>query len=222
MFILTCWLSVFISTSAGKPEAAFAGSKKYAIKTEKGVKTAPKDTIHVVGHAHMDMNWLWTYTETMKMCNDNLRQTVAFMEEFPDYPAVKFTTAGDWKNGVWAEGDDFNVPIYASEPLSLSLVSEHSTRPEEDSFISVKQSNIILSGIKQSEEGNELVIRLVEVEGKETTLNLTLPVAIESARRLNLIELPLKDAAPPQIKGKTVKVIVKPHEIVTLGIQVSH
>ena len=26
----------------------------------------PKDTIHVVGHAHMDMNWLWTYSETMK------------------------------------------------------------------------------------------------------------------------------------------------------------
>lgn len=27
-----------------------------------------KDTIHVIGHAHMDMNWLWTYSETMQMC----------------------------------------------------------------------------------------------------------------------------------------------------------
>lgn len=27
------------------------------------------DTIHVVGHAHMDMNWLWTYFEwPMTIC----------------------------------------------------------------------------------------------------------------------------------------------------------
>jgi len=32
-----------------------------------------EDTIHVIGHAHMDMNWLWIWAETMKMCNDNLR-----------------------------------------------------------------------------------------------------------------------------------------------------
>lgn len=37
----------------------------------------------------MDMNWLWTYSETMKMCNDNLRQAVAFMKEFPDYTMVQ-------------------------------------------------------------------------------------------------------------------------------------
>jgi len=48
-----------------------------------------KDTIQVVGHAHMDMNWLWTYSETMQMCNDNLRQVVAFMQEFPDYTMVQ-------------------------------------------------------------------------------------------------------------------------------------
>ncbi|HBE42683.1 MAG TPA: hypothetical protein DDW27_16070, partial [Bacteroidales bacterium] len=52
-------------------------------------KVQDRDTIHVVGHAHMDMNWLWTYSETMKMVNDNLRQAVAFMEEYPDYTMVQ-------------------------------------------------------------------------------------------------------------------------------------
>lgn len=88
-----------------------------------------KDTIHVVGHAHMDMNWLWTYSETMKMCNDNLRQTVSFMEEFPDFtmlqsqaavynfvekvdPALfelvkKYVKQGrlELAGGMWTEGD---------------------------------------------------------------------------------------------------------------------
>ena len=48
-----------------------------------------KDIIHIVGHAYMDMNWLWTYSETMKMCNDNLRQTVAYMDEFPDFTMLQ-------------------------------------------------------------------------------------------------------------------------------------
>jgi len=163
--------------------------------------------------------------------NGELRLTLMRSAGSPDiYPNLgKFKISyalyphsGDWKNGVWAEGDDFNVPVIASEPPSLALVSSHSTRPEEDSFISIKQSNIVLSGIKQSEEGNELVVRLVEIEGKETTVDLSLPVIIESARRLNLIELPLNNAAQPQINGNTLKVTVKPHEIVTLGIYFLH
>ena len=52
-----------------------------------------KDTIQVVGHAHMDMNWLWTYSETMQMCNDNLRQVVAFMDEYPDYTMLQSQAA---------------------------------------------------------------------------------------------------------------------------------
>ncbi len=52
-----------------------------------------KDTIQVVGHAHMDMNWKWTYSESMKMCNDNLRQTVAFMDEYPDFTMIQSQAA---------------------------------------------------------------------------------------------------------------------------------
>ena len=51
------------------------------------------DTIHVIGHAHMDMNWLWTYSESMQMCNDNLRQVVAFMDEYPDYTMLQSQAA---------------------------------------------------------------------------------------------------------------------------------
>ena len=57
------------------------------------VKPKPVDSIHVVGHAHMDMNWLWTYSETMQMCNDNLRQVVAFMKEYPDYKMLQSQAA---------------------------------------------------------------------------------------------------------------------------------
>ena len=45
-----------------------------------------------------------------------------------------FPHEGDWKSGVLAEGEDFNVPVYAAEPPSLALVKAHATRPEEASF----------------------------------------------------------------------------------------
>jgi alpha-mannosidase len=159
--------------------------------------------------------------------NGDLRLTLMRSAGSPDiYPNIgKFNISyalyphsGDWKNGVWEEGEDFNVPVYASEPPSLALVKEHATRPEEDSFFSVDAPGIILSGVKQSEDGNELVVRLAEMYGKEATVNLKIPVQADAVRRLNLVELPLENSIEPTIHGKTIQIKIKPHEIVTLGI----
>ena len=125
----------------------------------------------------------------------------------------------DWKSGgVWAEGEDFNIPVYAAEPPSLALAKAHSTRPEEESFISIDSRNVTLSGIKLSEDGKEMILRLVEVEGKESTVNVKLPVTVSAARRLNIIEFPLTNAAVPIINGQSLQVKIKPYEIVTLGL----
>jgi len=160
--------------------------------------------------------------------NGDLRITLMRSAGDPDiYPNLGkfnisyslFPHAGDWKNGVWAEGEDFNVPVYAAEPPSLALVKQHATRPEEASFFSVDAANVNLSGIKQSEDGKELIIRLTEIEGKPITVNLKVPIDVTSARRLNILEFPLKDVANPTLKGKTIQVKIKAHEIVTLGIK---
>ena len=160
--------------------------------------------------------------------NGELRLTLMRTAGAPDiYPNIgKFRISyalyphsGDWRNGVWMEGDDFNVPIYAAEPPSLALVSEHSTRPEEDSFISLDAPGVFLTGIKKAEDTEEMVVRLVEVEGVEKTLTLSLPHHIETARRLNIIELPLDHGSEPNVDGRRLSVTIKPHEILTLGIK---
>lgn len=159
--------------------------------------------------------------------NGDLRLTLLRSAGNPDiYPNLgKFNInyalyphPGDWKNGVWTEGDDFNVPVYAAEPPSLALVKDHASRPEQESFLSIDNKNVQLSGIKKAEDGEELIIRLVEVEGKETTATIVFPVTVKSARRLNLIELPLENEASPVIQGKSIMVRIRPHEILTLGI----
>ncbi|HBE40976.1 MAG TPA: hypothetical protein DDW27_07190 [Bacteroidales bacterium] len=129
--------------------------------------------------------------------------------------------AGDWKNGVWAEGEDFNIPVYAAEPPSLALVKSHATRPEEASFFSVDAPGVVITGIKKSEDGNDLIVRLSEIYGKETTVNVKLPVNVSAARRLSIIELPLETPNVPVVAGNSVKVKIKPNEIVTLGLTTS-
>jgi alpha-mannosidase len=160
--------------------------------------------------------------------NGDLRITLMRAAGNPDiYPNLgKFNInyalyphSGDWKNGCWIEGDDFNVPVYAAEPPSLALVKDHATRPEEESFFSIDNKNVVLSGTKMSENGEELIIRLVEVEGKETNATVMVPITVKSARRLDLTELPLENTTAPVVQDKSVIVKLKPHEIVTLGIK---
>jgi alpha-mannosidase len=161
--------------------------------------------------------------------NGELRLTLLRSAGEPDiYPNLgKFTISyalyphtGDWKNGVWLEGEDFNIPVYAAEPPSLALVKTHATRPQEDSFFNIDLPNVVLTGIKPSEEGNELIVRVVEITGKESTVTIKMPVAVSAARRLNLMEMPLGEAARPAVSGKAIQLKIKPYEIVTLGCKV--
>lgn len=128
---------------------------------------------------------------------------------------------GDWaKANVLLEGEAFNNPVYAAEPRSASLDVGGKKAPEEAALFSVDSGNVQLTAIKKSQKGKRLVIRFAEMEGKETTLTLTLPVKIRKASRLDLIERELSGASDPSVKGNKVTVSVRPHEIVTLGLKV--
>jgi alpha-mannosidase len=110
------------------------------------------------------------------------------------------------------------VPVYAAEPPSLALVKTHATRPEEESFFSVSPANVVMSGMKQAEASEDLIVRFFEVKGKETTATIKLPISVKTAQRLDLIEFPLQNATAPAIDGNTITIKLRSHEIVTLGI----
>ncbi len=127
--------------------------------------------------------------------------------------------AGDWKQGdVWNEGEIFSSAPLATEPPSLALGQKHATRPEEASLLELSPKSVALSGLKQSEDGDQLIARFVETEGRTVKATLTLPVPVKSAKRLDLIEKPLAGAKPPTVKNRAITVTLQPFEIVTLGI----
>lgn len=40
--------------------------------------------VHIVGHAHIDMNWLWTWEDTVAVIRRDLKSVLKLMREFPE------------------------------------------------------------------------------------------------------------------------------------------
>ena len=48
-------------------------------------EAAKRYNLLCVGHAHIDMNWMWRYDETVAVTLDTFRTVLDFMREFPDF-----------------------------------------------------------------------------------------------------------------------------------------
>ena len=70
------------ANKVGRLEAAVAEAERILAPIG---KTAKGYTIHCVGHAHIDMNWLWSWPETVAITNDTFTTVLKLMDEFPDF-----------------------------------------------------------------------------------------------------------------------------------------
>jgi len=41
-------------------------------------------TVHCVGHGHIDMNWMWSWPETVSVTHDTFASVLSLMDEYPD------------------------------------------------------------------------------------------------------------------------------------------
>ena len=48
-------------------------------------QAAKEYTIYCVGHAHIDMNWMWSWPETVALTYDTLATMDKLMDEFPEF-----------------------------------------------------------------------------------------------------------------------------------------
>jgi len=54
-------------------------------KTLSPLRSLAKEyVIHLIGHAHIDMNWLWPWEETVDICRRDFDTVTRLMEEFPE------------------------------------------------------------------------------------------------------------------------------------------
>ncbi len=115
-------------------QAAFSHSLETATTDLQPLNAWMKQfTVHLVGNAHIDMAWLWPWTETVEVVRDTFRTALQLMDEYPNfkftqssvqdfswledkYPAEfqeiqKRVKEGRWElvGGMWVE-PDLNMP----------------------------------------------------------------------------------------------------------------
>jgi len=126
---------------------------------------------------------------------------------------------GSWiQGGIAQAGVEFNAPIEAMETKA-----HNGPLPVEGSLFEISPGNVYLSAIKQPERGKGLVVRLYEGHGKPggTDTVLTLPKAVKSVERVNILEDRIRDRDLPKAsaRGRKVRIKLHPHEVVTLRIK---
>jgi len=121
------------------------------------------------------------------------------------YPHVQ-----DWRNGTIREANELNYPL-----ICLPASSHSGPLPSSHSFVSVEPENVVLEAMKQAEDSDALILRLVEYFGQETTASVTLPQPPRRAWLVNLLETELEALAPQD----PLRVPIGPHRIVTVKVE---
>ena len=94
--------------------------------------------------------------------------------------------------GNWQKGDCARFGWGNAEPLIVDEVPGKRSGPlaaDTMSFCSVDKPNVLLTALKRAEDGDGIIVRLIETQGKTTTASVTLPhIAIAEAMVTNLVE----------------------------------
>jgi hypothetical protein len=144
-----------------------------------------------------------------------------FVQSSPSEYLVRYafsSHAGDWRDGRarrfgWgAQQAPLGVWMKGPQPAGALPLSA--------SFCQVDAPNVAVLAFKQAEDGDGTVVRLVETEGKETQVTLTLPGArLWHAYETNLVE---ENQRVLPCSGHSVGVTVKPFGMATLRLSASH
>jgi hypothetical protein len=121
--------------------------------------------------------------------------------------------------GPQANSDNRNFGWSVHNPLIGVVVNGGRDGPFEDrmSFCRLDQPNVLLVTMKRAEDGQGIIVRLIETDGKQGTAALTLPaLAISKAWQTNLVE---ENQAELEHTDKSVTVPVRPFGISTMRVQ---
>ena len=79
------WAAVSEALDAGRGDDLPAAVRRAEEALAPLAETAKSYTVHCVGHGHIDMNWMWSWPETVAATNDTFTTVLKLMEEFDDF-----------------------------------------------------------------------------------------------------------------------------------------
>ena len=108
-----------------------------------------------------------------------------FLDPGDHYYQFSITSgSGDWRN-TYHKGTAANQPLIG---VCGNTIKKVAGLPETYSFLSVNKNNVIVSTVKKADDDNNYIIRLYEMEGKDTEVTITFPFNISKAWKTDMIE----------------------------------
>ncbi len=125
-----------------------------------------------------------------------------------------FSHAADWRAGrqpATAATHDLRAVVDADPLPNADL-------PPTRSFVRIAPENVAITALKKAEDDDSVVVRVVELAGKDTDMNLRLDFPIQSAVQTNLIE---EDGQALTLDNGSLTVRVGHHAIETFKLKLS-
>ncbi len=118
---------------------------------------------------------------------------------------------GDWTAArSWRAGIDFNnalIPVNVMDEISPKSL------PASYSFCSVSGDNVVVSALKKADSGEQLVLRMYDIQGKAAEVSIEFLGKRRSATEINLLEEPIKQSLQHTLA-------IQPYQIQTLSLGV--
>jgi alpha-mannosidase len=119
---------------------------------------------------------------------------------------------GEWQNSVHS-GKQQNQPL---QPVVLDVDHLKPGLPLSFSFAGVTGDNLIISTIKKSEDENNIIMRLVDMQGKTIDAKINWFGKTNSVNSTNIIE---EEDVPLKAVAEGIQLKVKPYSIETIRIK---
>jgi len=133
--------------------------------------------------------------------------------ELRDY---EFEYALQPHEGDWKEAESYKQAQEFYHSLLPVQGEFQGSSPGKSSFLRIFPDSLILSAFKKAEDSDEVILRFFESRGEETMAELELFREIKRAAVVDLLEREEFELKP---SGNTLKMQVKPFEIVTLKLR---
>jgi 2-O-(6-phospho-alpha-D-mannosyl)-D-glycerate hydrolase len=122
--------------------------------------------------------------------------------------------------GTWRDADLFgHVADLTVPPPAVLSAPTQGTRPHRESALTLSNPAIQSSGIKRSEDGESLIVRLWNPTEKEQSVTLTTGHHLSTAQRLTLEEKQIETLDVQEVRS--VSLTLPPKRIETLSLQIA-
>ncbi len=130
-----------------------------------------------------------------------------------EFTYALYPHGGSWKQALTVQqARDLNFPL-----IAVPMEPHRGPLPASHSFFSTDASNVVITAVKRSEDGNNLIVRFYEWAGQKTDVHLKVPAGVVSAEETNLMEKPEHPLVMTADKS-TVIVPTSPYEIKTVEL----